>query len=60
MTDSEVEYPDELKMMAWIITARHLCRGENDVSKIVADAIWQERQRWVKVVMPALGGQDGT
>lgn len=53
MIETEVDYPEDLKLMAWSITAKHLCRGEEDVTKIVADAIWQERQRWAPVVAPA-------
>ena len=53
MIDKELDYPEDLKLMAWTITAKHLCRGEEDVTKIVADAIWQERQKWVQVVLPA-------
>lgn len=41
------DYPEDVKMMAWVITSKHLCRGEKDVNRIVADAIWQERQRWL-------------
>ncbi len=53
MISTEMDYPEDLKLMAWTITAKHLCRGEEDVTKIVADAIWQERQKWVQVVLPA-------
>lgn len=51
MIHDEIEYPEDLKVMAWAITAKHLCRGEEDVTKIVADAIWQERQKWVQAIM---------
>lgn len=54
MLNTEIDYPEDLKLMAWAITAKHLCRGEKDVTKIVADAIWQERQRLVAEV----GNQD--
>lgn len=57
MSHEEIEYPDELKLTAWVITAKHLSHGEKDVAKIVADAIWQERQKWVQVVMPAIEGK---
>lgn len=52
MISTEIDYPDDLKLMAWAITAKHLCRGEEDVTKIVADAIWQERQKWAQMVAP--------
>ncbi|WP_421423212.1 hypothetical protein [Agrobacterium rosae] len=48
MTKDQLEYPEELKLMAWVIVAKHLTRGEKDITKIVADAIWQERHRWVE------------
>lgn len=48
MMYEQIEYPEDLKLLAWAITAKHLCRGEEDITKIVADAIWQERQKWVK------------
>ena len=51
MIHEEIEYPEDLKLMAWSITAKHLCRGEEDVTKIVADAIWQERQKWVQAII---------
>ena len=52
MIDTEINYPEDLKLMAWVITAKHLSRGEEDVTKIVADAIWQERQKWAPNIMP--------
>lgn len=52
MINTEIDYPEDLKLMAWSITAKHLCRGEEDVTKIVADAIWQERQKWAPIVVP--------
>ncbi|MES5100596.1 hypothetical protein ABUK73_20400 [Agrobacterium sp. BA1120] len=52
MSTTEVNYPEDLKLMAWSITAKHLCRGEEDVTKIVADAIWQERQKWASNIAP--------
>lgn len=45
MPVDQSDYPEDVKMMAWVITSKHLCRGERDISRIVADAIWQERQR---------------
>lgn len=52
MINTEIDYPEDLKLMAWSIAAKHLCRGEKDVTKIVADAIWQERQKWAEMVVP--------
>lgn len=45
MSKNEGEIPDDVMLLAWIITAEHLTRGEKDVTKIVADAILRERKR---------------
>ncbi|SCX36166.1 MULTISPECIES: hypothetical protein [Agrobacterium] len=37
--------------MALLIGAKNLTPGKEYVSKIVADAIWQERQRWIEDIL---------
>lgn len=39
-------YPPDILQQAWFIAAKHLSRGEKDVTKMIADAIVQERKRW--------------
>ena len=46
MPDKQDDITEEILMLAWAITAKHLTRGEKDVTRIVADAILQERLRW--------------
>lgn len=47
MPNEQIEIPDDIVILAWGITAKHLCRGEKDINRIVALAIWQERQKWI-------------
>ena len=46
MPDKQDDITEEILLLAWAITAKHLTRGEKDVTRIVADAILQERLRW--------------
>ncbi len=46
MPDKQDDITEEILMLAWAITAKHLTHGEKDVTRIVADAILQERLRW--------------
>lgn len=48
MLNKQLEIPEDIMMLAWVITARHLTRGQKDVTKIVADAIWEERKRHIR------------
>jgi hypothetical protein len=45
MTNDNSAYTEEIMQAAWFITAKHMLRGEKDITKIVADAILQERKR---------------
>ncbi|NSY51295.1 hypothetical protein [Agrobacterium tumefaciens] len=47
MLSEQREIPEDVMLMAWVITAEHLTKGEKDVTKIVADAIWKERKRHI-------------
>ncbi|KJF71658.1 MULTISPECIES: hypothetical protein [Rhizobium/Agrobacterium group] len=47
MKTAPTDYPEDILTTAWFVTAKHQCRGEKDTIKIVADAIWQERLRWI-------------
>lgn len=56
MPNKRIGIPDDIMMLAWMITAEHLTRGEKDVTKIVADAIWKERKRHIHSQCPSAKG----
>lgn len=37
---------DDIFQTAWAIVAEHMTRGETDPTKMVADGIQRERDRW--------------
>ncbi len=52
---SESVFSDDIEMRAWAITARHLTAGQMDTTKMIADAIRQERARCAELFRVALG-----
>lgn len=52
---SESIFSDDIEMTAWAITARHLTAGQTDMTKMIADAIRQERARCAELFRIALG-----
>ncbi len=57
MLSEQLEIPEDVMLMAWVITAQHLTKGEKDITKIVADAIWKERKRHIRPQCPSSEGQ---
>ena len=53
LTDSV--FSDDVELTAWVIAARHMTAGQKDVTKMIADAIWQERARCIELLQSALG-----
>ncbi|WP_192370773.1 hypothetical protein [Ensifer sp. ENS07] len=47
--------PDEIAQEAWSLSARHLARGQRDPTKMVAEAIAQERQRCLEIATECCG-----
>lgn len=52
---SEPILSDDIEMTAQTITARHLTAGQTDATKMIADAIRQERARCAELFRVALG-----
>lgn len=50
--------PEDITRTAWSISAKHLVAGQKDVTKMIADAIMQERQRCSELAKAALGSDD--
>ena len=48
-------YPDDIQRTAWAVAARHLTRGQKDVTKMIAEAVHMERQRCLDLIHAALG-----
>ncbi|MCB5203764.1 hypothetical protein LH464_14915 [Neorhizobium sp. T786] len=51
-------FPEDIQTTAWAIAARHLTRGQKDVTKMIADALVIERARCVELMHAALGPED--
>ncbi|MBB6182154.1 hypothetical protein [Pseudorhizobium flavum] len=56
MTDSP--FSDDIEMTAWVIAARHMTAGQKDVTKMIADAIRQERARCAGLMRSALNSDE--
>lgn len=52
---SESKFSDDIEMTARTITALHLTAGQTDATKMIADAIRQERVRCIELFRLALG-----
>jgi len=48
-------FSDDIEMTAWAIAARHMTAGQKDPTKMIADAIRQERARCADLLRSALG-----
>jgi hypothetical protein len=48
-------FQDDVMMSAWAIAAKHLTRGQKDVTRMIAEGIQQERKRCVELMQSALG-----
>ncbi len=51
----DTTFSDDIELTAWAIAARHLTAGQKDVTKMIADAIRQERARCADLMRSALG-----
>ncbi|MCB5203567.1 hypothetical protein LH464_13905 [Neorhizobium sp. T786] len=57
-TAEHAAFPEDIQMTAWAIAAKHLTRGQKDVTKMIADALVIERTRCVELMHAALGPDD--
>lgn len=57
MEESTV-YPEDVQTTAWSIAARHLTRGQKDVTKMIAEGLLTERKRCLELMHAALGPED--